>query len=298
VWTATLAASLTLSALLLTDAMRQSAAELVKPTAFAAALVAVVWTVNSIVSNLWLLQGRIFGPFELILALGLGLLSGSAVLWLLTAGTQTGRGGRGVVQTLVLALVALFVLIALITFLGGAAGRGHRYLTELPPWRNLFQDTYSIAAIVLFTILPTEYMINNVGLWDGLKLALPPALLFAGGCIWVMSANRNWPEIEARRLLPADTASALLTDIGDRSWRRFRLDLHTQLTYRTRPVPGEHSEEFVRALGAHTRNQNRIAAAMFILPLVALPIGIGLFFESGQFGQLARHLARGLRQGA
>ncbi|MEU8122524.1 hypothetical protein AB0C21_27770 [Spirillospora sp. NPDC049024] len=233
-----------------------------------------------------------------VLALGLALLSGSAVLWILTAGTQTGHGGRGVVQTLVLALLALLLLVALITFLGGAAGRGHRYLTELPPWRNLLQDAHSIAAIVLFTILPTEYMINNVGLWDGLKLALPPALLFAGGCIWVMSANRNWPEIEARRLLPPDTASALLTDIGDRSWRRFRLDLHTQCTYRTRPVTTENSEEFVRALGAHTRNQNRIAAAMFILPLVALPIGVGLFFESGQFGQLARHLARGLRDGA
>ncbi|WP_143226875.1 hypothetical protein [Actinomadura mexicana] len=294
VWTATVAASLALSALLLADAGRQTATALVTPTAFAAALVAAAWTLNSLVNNLWLLQGRVFGPLDLVPTLSLALLTSSTVLWILTAGTRTDGGSRGLVQALLLALVAVSLMIALVTFFGGAAGRGQRHLTELPPWRNLFQDALIIAAIVLILILPTEYMINNLGVWDGLKLSVPPALLFAAGCGWVMSANRNWPEIEARRLLSADAASQVLESMGDRSWRRFRLDLRTQRTYRTRPIPSEHSEEFIRALGAHTRNQNRIAAVMFTAPLITLVIGIWLLFDSGQYSQMARHLARSL----
>lgn len=291
-WLITVVLPVGLSVLLLTAVIAHPVQSLASLTAAAAGLVAALWTANSVLGNVWLLQGRSFSVTGNLSAISLSVFSGSVVAWILTAGTRTDRGGRGLVQAIAVVTVALLLMIALTTLLGGTASRGLSYRTELPPWRGLLQDGFSVSAIVLIIVFPSGYMISNVGAGDGLKLSVPLALLFAAPFYWIMKANRDWPEIEARRLLSADEVTRVFSDMGERSWQRFKLDLRTQRKYRTHPIPREHSEEFIRALAAHTRNQNRLAAAMLVTPLVGALLGIGLCIDSGQFSELLRKLTR------
>jgi hypothetical protein len=258
----------------------------VATTAVSAAVMVALWTADSLFGNVWQLQGRSFGIRNAIPVLSLALLWASTTAWILTAGTRTAHGGRGLVEAYMIATALLLTVVAFTTLLGGAASRRLPRLSELPPWRGLLQDGSCVSGIILIIVFLSAYMINNVGFTDGLKLSIPLVALFGPPYYWIMKANREWPEIEARRLLESD-AQRVLDAVGDRSWRRFVLDLRTQRTYCRHPVPQARSEEFVRALGAHTRNQNRIASALLLTPIAsALLLLIGLFRESGQLKDL------------
>lgn len=101
----------------------QSVEPVPAPAAIACLLTG-LWTLESLLGNVWLLQGRPFGVMTALPAISLAAFSGSAVLWILTSGTRTGRGGRGLIQAIVIAVATLLLAITLITLLGGAMSRG------------------------------------------------------------------------------------------------------------------------------------------------------------------------------
>jgi hypothetical protein len=258
-----------------------------------AGVVALLWTANSLIGNVWLLQGRRFRATDAIPALSLALLSGSTVMWVLTRGIQTEHGYQDLWRAVAAVVTALLLAIFVSTLLGGAASRGMSRFTELPEWRGLLQDGFSIYAIVLIIVFPVVYLTTIIGLGKGLTLALPTIGFFSYPFYWVMKANREWPRIEANRLLTPDEATQVFADMGGRSWRRFDLDLKTQRRCTTHPCTGPHTPEFIMVLAAHTRNQNRLAATMLAIPVVGtLPLVIGLFKDSGEMMDMLRRSAR------
>jgi hypothetical protein len=145
----------------------------------------------------------------------------------------------------------------------------------------------------LIIVFPVVYLTTIIGLGRGLTLALPTIGFFSYPFYWVMKANREWPGIEANRLLTPDEVTQVFADMGGRSRRRFALDLKTQRWCSTHPCTGPHTPEFIKVLAAHTRNQNRLAATMLAIPVVGtLPLVIGLFKDSGGMMDMLRSSAR------
>jgi hypothetical protein len=103
--------------------------------------------------------------------------------------------------------------------------------------------------------------------WSGLVVALPIITFFAVPFMWIMKANRDHPEVEAFRLIrPRSKAKAIIADMQGRSLQRFRRDQLVLVKAAGQPCRPK-SEDFIRVLGAHTRNQNRIAGGMIVLPI-------------------------------
>jgi hypothetical protein len=258
-----------------------------------AGVVAFLWTANSLIGNVWLLQGRRFRATDAIPAVCLALLSGSTVIWVLTRAVQTQHGYQDLWRAVAAAVIALLLAILVSTLLGGAASRGLPRFTELPEWRGLLQDGFSIYAIVLIIVFPVVYLTTIIGLGKGLTLALPVIGFFSYPFYWVMKANREWPRIEANRLLPPDEVTRVFADMGGRSWRRFVLDLKTQRRCSAHSCTGPQTPDFIRLLAAHTRNQNRLAATMLATAIVGtLPLVFGLLKESGVLMDMLRTYSR------
>ena len=261
--------------------------------AMAAGIVAFLWTANSVAGNVWLLQGRRFRATDAFPAASLALLSGSTVAWVLTQGVRTEHGYRDLWRAVAASVIALLLAIAVSTLLGGAAARHLPRFTELPAWRGLLQDGSSIYAIVLIIVFPVVYLTTIIGLGKGLTLALPLITFFSYPFYWVMKANRQWPSIEANRLLTPGEVTQVFADMGERSWHRFMLDLETQRTCLADPCIGPHTSEFIKLLAAHTRNQNRLAATTLATPVVGtLPLVFGLFQDNGWMTDMLRRYSR------
>jgi hypothetical protein len=261
--------------------------------AAAAGLVAFLWTANSLVDNVWLLQGRPFRATDAFPTASLAFLAGSTVAWVLTRGVQLEHGYRDLWRAVAAAVIALLLAIAVGTLLGGAASRHLPRFTELPAWRGLLQDSLSIYAIVLIIVFPVVYLTTIIGLAKGLTLAFPLIGFFSYPFYWVMKANRQWPRIEANRLLTPDEVTQVFADMGERSWQRFLLDLETQRRHLADPCIGPDTPEFIKVLAAHTRTQNRLAATMLATPIVGtLPLVVGLYKDSGRMMDMLRRYSR------
>jgi hypothetical protein len=258
-----------------------------------AGMVAFLWTANSVADNVWLLQGRRFRATDAFPTGSLALLSGSTVAWVLTQGVRTEHGYRDLWRAVAAAVIAVLLAILVGTLLGGAASRHLPRFTELPAWRGLLQDGFSIYAIVLIIAFPVVYLTTIIGLGKGLTLALPLIGFFSYPFYWVMKANRQWPSIEANRLLTPDEVTQVFADMGGWSWQRFLLDLKTQRRRLADPCVGPRTPEFIKVLAAHTRNQNRLAAAMLATAVVGtLPLFFGLFKDSGWMMDILRRYSR------
>jgi hypothetical protein len=295
IWIASTAVPAALSAFILLS-VSGALGELRLPSiliAAAAGTVAFLWTANSLVDNVWLLQGRHFGATATFPTVSLALLSGSTVVWVLTQGIRPEHGYRDLWRSVAVAVVALLLAIFICTLLGGAACHHLPRFTELPEWRGLLQDGFSIYAIVLIIVFPVVYLTTIIGLGKGLTLALPLIGFFSYPFYWVMKANRQWPMIEAHRLLTPDEATQVSAGMGQGAWQRFVLDLETQRNCRKDPCVGVHTPEFIKVLAVHTRNQNRLAAAMLATPVVGtLPLIVGLYKDSGRMMEMLRRYSR------
>ena len=280
------------SAFLIIVMVGQQVRALLIVEATAAGILVFLWTWNSVTNNVWLMQGRGMGPVEVASSLSLAVLAGSTTAWVLTEGVEAGGHVRSPGRAVVAAVIALVMAGVLVVLIGAARSVRLRHYTELPPWRGLTQDALCCWAIVLILIFPVIYLGTVTTFWSGVAAALPIVGLFAFPFYWIMKANREHPGVEARRLIkPRSRANALLAENQSRSLRRFLTDQRA-LTRAFRNPCGEESEEFIRVLSAHTRNQNRIATVMILIPIAgALQLLIGLAADNTWLTQMATRVS-------
>lgn len=280
------AVSLALGALLIDDMVGGQFSTLQVIEGIGVGVITFLWTFNSVLNNIWLMQGRRMSLGTITSSLSLALLSGATGAWVLTVGIMSRANARTPWQAATIALAALIITGGLVVLLGGSDGVGLPHYTELPVWRGLLQDALSCSAIILILIFPVVYLWSITTFGVGLVAALPIIAVFAIPFIWIMKANREHPSVEAYRLIkPRSKAKALLADMEGRSLQRFagdQLILFDALKEPCRPK----SEDFIRILAAHTRNQNRLAGIMIMVPVAGtLQILLGLAADSPRFAQ-------------
>ncbi|HYV30896.1 MAG TPA: hypothetical protein VEO53_07325 [Candidatus Binatia bacterium] len=277
---------------LLDDPPRQHFTVLLSVEAAVVGLLMFLWTSNSVANNVWLMQGRKMGIVALSSSVSLALLSGSATAWALTTGIEGQIHARNPGQATMAALAALLMAGCLVVLLGSNDGIWVPHYTELPVWRGLAQDALSSAAIILILIFPVIYLWSFTTFWKGLIAALPIVTFFAAPFWWVMKANREHPQVEAlRQIEPRARAEALLTSMRGRSLERLVSDQRVLRKALTNPC-AEKSEDFIRVLAAHTRNQNRIATIMILAPIAgALQYLFALGKDSARLAQLVARIA-------
>jgi hypothetical protein len=280
------------SAFLITDMAGQQVGKLLIVEAAAAGILVFLWTSNSVANNVWLMQGRRMGAVEVASLLSLAVLAGSTSAWTLTAAIEAGAHVRSPGEAVAAAVIALVVADVLVVLLGAASAVRLPHYTELPAWRGLAQDALSCSAITLILIFPVIYLGTVTTFWKGVFAALPIITFFAAPFLWIMKANREHPQVEARRLIkPRSRANALLAESQDRSFSRLLADLHVLMRAFKDPC-AEKSEDFIRVLSAHTRNQNRIATAMILIPIAgALQLLFALAMDNARLSQIATHAA-------
>ena len=287
---AQLAIPLAVSGLLIADTRNGRFSGLQVIEAVCVAVLMFLWTFNSVVNNAWLMQGRRMSVGAVVAALSLAVLSGTTGAWLLTSGIVSGINARGPWQAATFALTALVASGGVVIFLGGSGSIGLPHHTELPVWRGLLQDTLSCSAITLVLVFPVVYLWSITDFSTGLVAALPVVAIFAPPFMWIMKANREHPKVEALRLIePKSKAEMILADMEARSVQRFVRDQLVLLRAVRNPCEPK-SEDFIRTLAAHTRNQNRLAGSMIVIPVAgALQILLSLAADSLW---LVRHLTQ------
>ena len=252
------------------------------------------WTFNSLINNVWLLQGRLLSTVDVACAGAIALLTGTATLWTLSTAINGGHATRDPWQAATVAVVALIIAGMLVILLSGAGRILGAHHTELSAWRGVAQDAASCTAIVLILIFPVLYQWSVVGFWAGFASALPLVVLFTPPFLWAMKANREHLQVETIRLItPRAEADELLAMLRQGSWwQRLIEDQRVLVGTKHTPVSPE-SAEFIRVLAAHTRNQNRIATSMLLLVVTsALPLLFNVVKDNGALFDALTRFAR------
>jgi len=268
----------------------------VSTLAIGVGLVVAAWTFNSVINNSWLLQGHSAGLSAFLTSFSIGVLHGTLVMWVLTAGISDGLRIRSAWDAVSIAFTALVAAAVLVTILGAAEVAPRSHCTELPPWRGLMQDSLSCSAIVLFLVFPVVYFWEATSFWVGVATSAPIVTFFAFAFVWIVRANRNWPRVEARRvaekygIITSRSEADRILDELQGSWsEKLAIDQQNlRACWRSSYECG--SPLYVRALVAHTRNQNRLAVIMLIVPIAGtLALIFQALVENEEFsGTLAR----------